>query len=96
MEGDDFMFRKYYSKNNHLQPFFEEVNKYADGIHALNDAISLEDITSFQNELNIQIPDIYKDFLQMCNGGANQINIQIGRGANLMDYLEMVSVRPIN
>ncbi|AJH16777.1 SMI1/KNR4 family protein [Bacillus mycoides] len=63
------MLRKYYSKNNHLQPFFEEVNKYVDGIHILNDGIGLEDITSLQNELNIQIPDIYKDFLQLYNGG---------------------------
>ncbi|HHP1115022.1 SMI1/KNR4 family protein [Bacillus cereus group sp. MYBK163-2] len=63
------MLRKYYSKNNHLQPFFEEVNKYVDGIHTLNNGINLEDITSLQNELNIQIPDIYKDFVQVCNGG---------------------------
>jgi cell wall assembly regulator SMI1 len=63
------MSRKYYSKNNDLQPFFEEVNKYVDGIHSLNDGIGLEAIENLQNELNIQIPEIYKNFLQVCNGG---------------------------
>ena len=62
------MLRKYYSKQS-FTTIFEEVNKYVDGIHNLNNGINLEDITSLQNELNIQIPDIYKDFLQVCNGG---------------------------
>ncbi|MEK4936672.1 SMI1/KNR4 family protein [Bacillus pseudomycoides] len=63
------MLRKYYSKNEHLQPFFEEVNKYVNGVHNLNNGVDLENIQSLQNELNIQIPNIYKEFLQVCNGG---------------------------
>lgn len=57
---NDCMLRKYYSKNNHLQPFFEEVNKYVDLIYNPNNGMNSEDITSLQSELNIQIPDIYR------------------------------------
>ena len=58
------MLRKYYSKQS-FTTIFEEVNKYVDGIHTLNNGINLEDITSLQNELNIQIL-IYIKILSKC------------------------------
>ncbi|MCP3742655.1 SMI1/KNR4 family protein [Rossellomorea sp. BNER] len=59
----------FYSKNDDLRPFFEEINKYTDNVHSLNKEVELADISKLEIELNIQIPRIYKDFLQVCNGG---------------------------
>ncbi|WP_399627922.1 SMI1/KNR4 family protein [Sporosarcina sp. SG10008] len=60
---------KFYSENDDLQPFLEEINKYADGVHSLNIGVDLDTIEKLEIELNIQIPEIYKDFLLACNGG---------------------------
>jgi cell wall assembly regulator SMI1 len=49
--------------------FFDEVNKYVAGVHNLNEGTSIENIEALEKQLNIKLPSIYKEFLQMCNGG---------------------------
>ncbi|MFG6496133.1 SMI1/KNR4 family protein [Fictibacillus sp. UD] len=58
-----------YLNNQDLIPFFEEINKYAEDVHYLKAGANLEEIESLEKELNINLPQIYKDFLQVCNGG---------------------------
>jgi cell wall assembly regulator SMI1 len=55
--------------NDDLKPFFEEINKYADNVHLLNPGIDIYHIEQVEKELDITFPQIYKDFLQVCNGG---------------------------
>lgn len=57
-------------KNNDiLKPFFEEINKYVNGVHYLNAGVSIDEIEELEKHLNIKLPCIYKRFLQNCNGG---------------------------
>ncbi|MNN11587.1 hypothetical protein D3C81_1245500 [compost metagenome] len=63
------MAKKFHSKNEDLQPFFNEINQYTDGVHDLNEGIDLDSIEILEDEHTIKIPKIYKDFLQVCNGG---------------------------
>lgn len=63
------MSKKITINNSNLKPFFEEVNKYADGVHNLNDGIGNDEIEQLEKQLNIKLPLIYKEFLQTCNGG---------------------------
>lgn len=57
------------SKNEDFSFFFEEINKYSSNIHKLNPGVELCYIEEVEKELNIIFPKIYKDFLQVCNGG---------------------------
>lgn len=57
------------TNNNILKPFFDEVNKYSEVVHNLNSGVSLKEIESLENQLNIKLPSIYKEFLEVCNGG---------------------------
>ncbi|WP_121616338.1 SMI1/KNR4 family protein [Virgibacillus halodenitrificans] len=57
------------NENNDLRSFFEEINKYADNVHALNPGVDIKYINNVEEELNIKLPKVYKEFLQVCNGG---------------------------
>ncbi|MBX4262261.1 SMI1/KNR4 family protein [Clostridium estertheticum] len=58
------------TSNEKLRPFFNEVNKYEEGVHKLNEGIAIEEIERLvENPLKIELPDNYKQFLQICNGG---------------------------
>ncbi|MDT3429255.1 hypothetical protein J2Z22_004856 [Paenibacillus forsythiae] len=63
------MARQFFSENENLQPFFNEINLYVDGVHDLNQGIDFDTIESLERELKVQFPKIYKDFLHVCNGG---------------------------
>ena len=54
---------------NNLKSFFIEINKYADSVHSLNPGVDIYHIEQVENELNISFPKIYKEFLQVSNGG---------------------------
>ena len=57
------------TNNSLLKPFFDEISKYSEGVHELNDGVDLKEIESLEKQLNIKLPLIYKEFLQVCNGG---------------------------
>lgn len=57
------------TNNSLLKPFFNEINKYSEGVHSLNSGVDLKEIELLEKQLNIKLPLIYKDFLQVCNGG---------------------------
>ncbi|MBP2661402.1 MAG: hypothetical protein H6Q69_4434 [Firmicutes bacterium] len=63
------MSKKNVANDSTLKPFFEELNKYADGVHTLNEGISNDEIERLEKHLNIKLPLVYKKFLQICNGG---------------------------
>lgn len=63
------MTKKFFTNNKVLKPFFDEINKYADGIHNLNNGIDANNIEQLEKQLNIKLPKVYKEFLQICNGG---------------------------
>ncbi|MFJ5772513.1 SMI1/KNR4 family protein [Psychrobacillus sp. NPDC093180] len=52
-----------------LKPFLEEINKYVDTVHSLNPGVDLHNIEQVEKEINFKFPKIYKEFLQVCNGG---------------------------
>lgn len=52
-----------------LKPFFEEIDKYAAGVHELNDGSDEVSIAALEKEMNVRLPSLYKDFLKVCNGG---------------------------
>ncbi|MFK3961884.1 SMI1/KNR4 family protein [Pseudalkalibacillus hwajinpoensis] len=56
-------------KNNELSNSLKEIFKYADGVHVLNPGVNLNHIIEVEKELAITFPKIYKNFLQVCNGG---------------------------
>lgn len=57
------------NENRNLMVFFEEVNKYKNNVHSLNRGVEISHIEQVEKELNITFPKIYKDFLQISNGG---------------------------
>jgi len=63
------MNRKIITNNPKLKPFFDEINKYKEGIHNLNDGVSDFQINNIEKSFNISLPNIYKDFLKLVNGG---------------------------
>ena len=52
-----------------LKPFFDELEKYVDGVHELNDGSNEINIAALEKEMNVKLPGIYIDFLKVCNGG---------------------------
>src|SRR5699024_6667252 len=69
IKGGEYMKKRIYTNNKYLKPFFTEINKYTDGVHSLNSGIDIRYIEETERKLNITLPNIYKDFLQVCNGG---------------------------
>ncbi len=63
------MTEKYLISNDKLIPFFKEINKYAEGVHVLNEGASLKSIEQVEQQINVRLPKIYKDFLHTSNGG---------------------------
>jgi cell wall assembly regulator SMI1 len=57
------------SRNEELKFFFDEINKYTTNVHSLNPGVELNQIEETEKKLDIKLPDIYKEFLQVCNGG---------------------------
>ena len=47
----------------------EEINKYSKGIHKMNSGALKEDINQAEKDLNVKLPDLYKEFLEIYNGG---------------------------
>jgi hypothetical protein len=60
---------QYISDNLDLKPFFEEINKYSDSVHSLNKGVDINNIEQTEADLGFVLPQIYKDFLRVCNGG---------------------------
>ncbi|WP_310552166.1 SMI1/KNR4 family protein [Paenibacillus glufosinatiresistens] len=58
-----------HSDNADLKAFFDQINKYSDGVHSLNNGVDIDHILQTERELNVGLPQIYKEFLQVCNGG---------------------------
>jgi hypothetical protein len=61
--------KEFFTENEELKPFFDEINKYSEGVHNLNSGVDLKDIENLENDLGIKLPDLYKEFLMVCNGG---------------------------
>jgi cell wall assembly regulator SMI1 len=49
--------------------YAEEIAKYVPGVHLLNPGISIDKIRSFETAFNVKLPQQYKEFLQLFNGG---------------------------
>ncbi len=47
----------------------KEIKKYSQGIHQLKNDVDAEVIEEFENNYNIVIPNSYKKWLQLYNGG---------------------------
>lgn len=60
---------RYSLENSVLKPFFEEINKYEKGIHKLNEGVDINLIETLEKHLTIKLPLVYKEFLEICNGG---------------------------
>ncbi|MWC30013.1 SMI1/KNR4 family protein [Paenibacillus sp. MMS18-CY102] len=60
---------KLFSNNEDLLPFVQEINRYAEGVHSLNEGIDESSIEDLESMLKVKFPKVYKDFLQICNGG---------------------------
>lgn len=63
------MTKKFLTNNSYLKPFFDEVNKYSEGVHNLNEGASIRDIEQLELTLKIKLPINYRSFLEICNGG---------------------------
>lgn len=63
------MANKFITNNPILRPFFDELNKYSEGVHNLNEGASPSLIENLESTLGIKLPKNYKEFLQICNGG---------------------------
>ena len=49
--------------------FEKEIGKYADGVHELNGGCPVEAIDELEKKLELKLPDEYRLFLQIHNGG---------------------------
>ena len=49
--------------------FFTEINKYVPGVHKLNTGATEEEVLRAEEQLQIRLPQIYRDFLKKCKGG---------------------------
>ena len=58
-----------FEENKDFKPFLEEINKYVENVHSLNPGVDINYIEQVEKEININVPKIYKEFLQVCNGG---------------------------
>ncbi len=54
---------------NYLKPFIDEVNKYVEGVHNLNEGVDISVIKECENRLGVQFPQTYKLLLMEYNGG---------------------------
>lgn len=63
------MTKVFETNNEDLKPFFDEINRYCEGVNKLNNGASLINIEKFEDEANIKLPQIYKEFLMASNGG---------------------------
>lgn len=59
----------YNEKNEFLKPFVEEVEKYVEGVHVLEPGTSESSISEFEMNYELVLPDQYKEFLKLFNGG---------------------------
>jgi cell wall assembly regulator SMI1 len=63
------MARKILTNDVYFKPFFDEINKYSEGVHNLNEGASSNDIESLEVALRIKLPLNYRKLLELCNGG---------------------------
>lgn len=52
-----------------LKKFYDEIDRYSEGVHRLNDGIDYESIDNYEKKYGIYIPNTLKEFLQISNGG---------------------------
>ncbi|MCH5345368.1 MAG: SMI1/KNR4 family protein, partial [Acetatifactor sp.] len=53
----------------YFKSFYTELKKYNDGIHILNEGVSEEDLSYFENKYKIYLPFYYREWLKINNGG---------------------------
>lgn len=53
----------------YFNDFYSELRKYADGIHVLNEGITEQEISDFEEKYNISLPFYYREWLKINNGG---------------------------
>ena len=63
------MYRKILTNDIYFKPFFDEINKYSEGVHNLNKGISNGEIKGLEVALKIELPIKYTKLLELCNGG---------------------------
>lgn len=63
------MDRKILTNNVYLKPFFDEINKYSEGVHNLNEGADSSAIDCLEEDLKIKLSKNYREFLEICNGG---------------------------
>lgn len=66
--------------NKYFKAFDKEYNKYAEGVHRLNEGATDKIIYSFEEKYNMNLPHYYKEWLKLHNGGtlfAGTINTRI-------------------
>ncbi|WP_315076408.1 SMI1/KNR4 family protein [uncultured Clostridium sp.] len=52
-----------------FEPICREIKNYANGIHKMNSGALKTDIEQAEKDLNLKLPNLYKEFLQIYNGG---------------------------
>ena len=55
--------------NHIVEECIEEIRKYKSDVHELNPGIDRDIIEAFESKYNIKLPEDYKDFLTVYNGG---------------------------
>jgi cell wall assembly regulator SMI1 len=63
------MYKKFSTNNLYFKPFFDEINRYSEGVHNLNEGANISDIEQLELSLKIKLPMNYKKLLEICNGG---------------------------
>ena len=59
----------FHTDNEDLKPFYNEINNYSVGVHQLNIGARIDEIHNFEEKYKVNLPKVYKDFLQVSNGG---------------------------
>lgn len=55
--------------NKYFKAFYKEYNKYADGVHKLQEGASDKVVYDFEEKYNMNLPYYYKEWLKNHNGG---------------------------
>ena len=55
--------------SKYFKAFYKEYNKYAEGVHDLNEGASDKIIYTFEEKYNMNLPYYYKEWMKVHNGG---------------------------
>jgi hypothetical protein len=55
--------------NTEFEYVVSEIKKYIKGVHLLNDGVNVNEIIRFEEKYKMSIPNIYKEWLKLYNGG---------------------------